>query len=1648
LNKLFVNNKISVMIHKIKYQFLLAGMMLIGTVCFGQTWNPAHKIATLNGSYHFSYNQTPSQLIELYGAAIPNTGLTYQWEQSTMPISGFAAISGATASSYSIPGPLTQNMYYRRKTTSGLSHIYSNTVKISVVSVNWEDVNYLREHDVQITGITSWTAIDQMAIGDKLQVTSYLDGLGRAAEVVNREAATPGSGGGLWGDIVQFAGYDLYGRETTKYLPYTTTTQSGKYKTTQLTEQPQYYTSNYNETSAFSNASFDNSPLDRVSNIKLPGTSWAAGAGKSAIYEMNSTTDDVQLFDVDYTQGNAPVHKGAYTVKTLYKSMASDENGKQVIEYFNKGGQLILKKVQLDDSPASTYNGWLCTYYIYDDFGLLRYEIQPEGVKYLAANSWSFAGVNGQTILNEQCFQYYYDDKGRTTWKKSPGAQPSTLIYDSRGRIVFAQDGNQATAAFPQWTTNLYDDLDRLKIRTLYTTTKTIANLQSDIALAPLFTTATITNPGTVSVTATLHLSPLTSSNLNNSFITKILKYNFYDNYSFNAVKAFNTNYTNTTAYSTSDPNVIPIATSLRTTGMQTGSMTRVLGGNVFLSATHYFDEGGSHIQTLDDNLKGGVDVNTVQYHFDSRVLSTCVDHTTTGTGYTSYKILTKYLFDKLGRVTTLQKQFGSNAFKTIAGYTYDDMGRPKVKTLDPGYTAGGNSDLESLTFNYNIHGQLIGINKDYALKNPANYNKWGHFFGQYLGFDNRDNVFTNANLSGRVTGVLWNTLGDDAQRKYDYSYDNAGRLVNAVFAEKQHTGDAWSNASMDFSVSGTSGKITYDLNGNLLNMLHKGVLPGTASPITVDNLSYTYASYSNKLQSVTDAMTNTTVNGAFGDFKDGVNGAAPDYVYDANGNVVIDLNKSAKDLAGVVGANGIKYNFLDKPEEIRVAGKGTIKIVYSANGQKLQRRFTSETQDLVKITTYINQFIYDESTTIGGTVITAIALTQINFEEGRIRVVTPTTQNNGLDALVVDGNMDLPNGKRGVYDYFIMDYQQNVRMVLSEEIHTAMNTATLETNRSTLEESIFGQPGGGNEVLVTRYAKPSGWSGNTTAQVSRLGTNSGHNIGPNTLQKVMAGDKVTATVAYYHEGSPGGNNTSFVNTFLGSLAPAIVGGSTSQLIHGQSGQIQTQLNGTTNFINAVQPNGSNPSGSTPQAFLTILFFDERFNFIAAADGGVAQQQVAASVGSNGSTLGLPNVKAPKNGYAYIYISNQSNNHVYFDDLQVGITQGNIAEENHYYAYGLKIATLSSRKLGDIYEGELKNNYLYQGANSEMDDDIGWNDFVLRNYDAQIGRWVQQDPYQEFASPYLGMGDDPVNLIDPSGGNIFEGLTAAGRVAVTTLGGAIIGTIVSVISGDDDFTGAIIGAAAGLVGGISSLSGKIAARMGLTTVTIATTVLNGATCSAAAGAVNDVVKKSQLSGSSDKMINQILKDVLKLKAAKEAWDKGHSYPGGKNVEYSFDVTEDESCFYAENLDTKGLRGESPAHLMSRIGKAVAGQVHIHTKGALVFPSDADLYVLKRVVNLNPKFGNFVLVIGEESYYAIVITDPDKAKRFYDNSKNYDRLIKAMFDKNIRSLLDPKNNAVNERKFRKAWKKILRKSKRNGIRLYKAKKTTDPNFKRQ
>ncbi|MDZ4147131.1 MAG: RHS repeat-associated core domain-containing protein [Flavobacteriaceae bacterium] len=57
--------------------------------------------------------------------------------------------------------------------------------------------------------------------------------------------------------------------------------------------------------------------------------------------------------------------------------------------------------------------------------------------------------------------------------------------------------------------------------------------------------------------------------------------------------------------------------------------------------------------------------------------------------------------------------------------------------------------------------------------------------------------------------------------------------------------------------------------------------------------------------------------------------------------------------------------------------------------------------------------------------------------------------------------------------------------------------------------------------------------------------------------------------------------------------------------------------------------------------------------------------------------------------------------------------------------------------------------YAYQGQ--EKDPETGKEAFEARLWDARIGRWLTTDPAGEFHSPYLGMANNPVSVIDPDG---------------------------------------------------------------------------------------------------------------------------------------------------------------------------------------------------------------------------------------------------------------------------------------------------------
>ncbi|WP_262511704.1 RHS repeat domain-containing protein [Echinicola strongylocentroti] len=106
-----------------------------------------------------------------------------------------------------------------------------------------------------------------------------------------------------------------------------------------------------------------------------------------------------------------------------------------------------------------------------------------------------------------------------------------------------------------------------------------------------------------------------------------------------------------------------------------------------------------------------------------------------------------------------------------------------------------------------------------------------------------------------------------------------------------------------------------------------------------------------------------------------------------------------------------------------------------------------------------------------------------------------------------------------------------------------------------------------------------------------------------------------------------------------------------------------------------------------------------------------------------------------------------------------------------------------------------------------LDVKTGWYDFHARQYDPALGRWFAVDPQNQFISPYLVMGNNPIVGIDPDGEFVVPALIGA-AISFLTNG------IANVSSGEGFFKNAGLAAITGAVGGAASFGiGQVASSL-------------------------------------------------------------------------------------------------------------------------------------------------------------------------------------------------------------------------------------------
>jgi hypothetical protein len=753
--------------------------------------------------------------------------------------------------------------------------------------------SYVRTFDAVKPGLDGNTIITQQT-KDVRRTTQYVDGLGRPLQTVIKEGSLETSTGVI-ADLVTATEYNSFGKEQFKYLPFVSTTADGNFKLDPFQQQAAYMSAQYatqGETFFYGETKFENSPLNRVDETFAAGNNWSGTAWQAAEnnrrsikikYWLNTITDNVQKWDVTSVVngwGNYTA-TAAFAASQLYKNVTVDEHGKQVIEFKDKEGKILLKKVQLtavaDNGSGSNHSGWLCTYYIYDELNNLRCVIQPEAVKNMSnAGNWTLT----TTILNEQCFRYEYDDLNRMVMKKVPGAGEVWMVYDARDRLVLTQDTN--LRAQGKWMYTLYDFLNRPEITGLWN------NTQNRLYHKPL--------------------AEMSSNypSLSGQTIEELTR-TFYDNYTWLAswgnplpssfTSTFNP-YLQTESNSTWPYPQTPATHSIETIGLATGMRIKVIGTSTYLFTVNFYDNKGRMIQVHTQNTAGGVDVATTQYTWSGQPLVMVSKTEKASPNAQTSIIVTQMTYDDLWRLTKTEKKLSNtlvngsamSAYKTINENQYDKAGQLKKKKLAPAHNAG--SGIETLDYDYNIRGWMLGMNRNYLADGAT-----GKWFGFELGYDKLSNFanrnFTAGQYSGNINGMIWKSRGDAVRRKYDFSYDAANRLLQGLF-EQNDAGSAWGSSTMNYTIkmgNGIDPLTAYDCNGNITGMTQFGWKPGISSTTPIDNLAYTYISGTNKLLKVVDAVSDP--NTKLGDFKDGSNGSTDDYTYDANGNLTLDNNKA-----------------------------------------------------------------------------------------------------------------------------------------------------------------------------------------------------------------------------------------------------------------------------------------------------------------------------------------------------------------------------------------------------------------------------------------------------------------------------------------------------------------------------------------------------------------------------------------------------------------------------------------------------------------------------------------------------------------------------------------------------------------------------------
>jgi RHS repeat-associated protein len=1313
----------------------------------------------------------------------PGTSTEFQWFKNGVYAGSGQTVNITSDQSFTIKVEMSMN---------GPGNKVFDEVSISVAvpssSNTAVEMNKIETVSIENPGIVALENLESLSHANKDHVISYLDGFGRPIETILHGNSPTHK------DIVTYYEYNEIGLEQYKYLPYVKITGDGEFDN--------YYTVNnkrvncnqkitYNgslpmiaiDSKPYAETVYEQSPHARSLKQGSPGLAWQpnhTSVGTEHVvtreYRFNYDYEVVRWFFTYPTEENSPTAINAfgkidtsyptrnYAAAQLYRNLTRDEEQREVIEYVDREGRTILKRVQAANSPDSYSDiRSASTYYIYDDFGNLVCVLPPEATRRITQTSpasefFGLSDAQKNDFLKRWAFRYRYDGRQRMAMKQVPGAEPVYLVYDNRDRLVMTQDGNQRLTN--QWTFTKYDALNRPVLTGLYTH-GSAANQNQMQVLIDNYYASLANNDGAWYETYIGNSPGNVHGYSNNSWPatdpSQYLTATYYDRYDFKALYGSGYDYQsdNLTASLNGISYTQPATANGSVRSLATGTKVKLLdGSNTWLKALTYYDTKYRPIQTIADNMKGGTDRTSTLFDFVGKVVASKATHQVAGKP--AQTVSRSFDYDHAGRLLNTWHQVNNQPRVLLSSLQYNELGQLIDKRLHCTSCLPVQPDpligQPGTTYNSTIERSQYNPQE----KNLVAQNQIRLLPGFTVSAGNTLIARTGLDQAG-ATANFQQQVAQGAAQSIDYRYNIRGWLTSINNAQLANDGNATNNDTNDYfgmelgynEAIGTGNSSLY--NGNIsatkwsnnmglgtvkqhgYNYAYDAINRLTGSTFkqqagtwgALGNGGLNEAGLSYDLNGNILALTRNDRRGSgtmdalayaylgnqllkvtdSGDkaagFKDGSN-LGNDHAYDANGNMAVDNNK---DVASIT------YNYLNLPAQVTKNTGEQVRYAYDAMGRKLRQDVFLANGTLKKRTDYVGEYFYENDT-----------LKFINHEEGRVVMQGGTPE----------------------YQYHLKDHLGNVRTTFTTKQETEAPVATLETASTTTERANFLKY---DDVRKVNSPLFDHTAASTTQYAVRLTGTPQETYGLARSISVVPGDKLSTEVYAKYVDLSQPDVTTALRDFIGLIvagsagAGVVVDGGT----YGSSGA-------------ATIPHGSllnkaNETGNAPKAYLNWLVFDKNFMFISSKSGyrrltdAAKENGTLAPEGVLHEKLESPEILITEPGYVYIYLSNEEpGKEVYFDDFSVTHTKSPIVASDDYYPGGAPYNSFTR-------ENSLINKYKYQGKEWQTDLGLELYDFG-RPYDPWLLHTITQDAHAENYyswSPYSWSFDNPTRFVDPTG---------------------------------------------------------------------------------------------------------------------------------------------------------------------------------------------------------------------------------------------------------------------------------------------------------